>query len=96
MCVLAGISSLTRAALCVVRQGWGLTGLSWTRMVGSTTAVIGLDSRGERTREQIIRPASWAAFQDQVRAWGCGRCRGHTVRRGRARQVQRKHDGSAR
>ncbi|KAG2442407.1 hypothetical protein HXX76_002493 [Chlamydomonas incerta] len=48
-----------------LNKGWGLTGLSWTRMVGSTTAVIGLDSRGERTREQIIRPASWAAFQDQ-------------------------------
>ncbi|KAG2448173.1 hypothetical protein HYH02_006758 [Chlamydomonas schloesseri] len=48
-----------------LNKGWGLTGLSWTRMVGSTTAVIGLDSRGERTRDQIIRPASWAAFQDQ-------------------------------
>jgi hypothetical protein len=48
-------------------QGWGLTGLSWTRILGSSTAVIGLDSRGERTREQIMRPATWAAFQDQAR-----------------------------
>ncbi|EFJ41758.1 hypothetical protein VOLCADRAFT_121617 [Volvox carteri f. nagariensis] len=49
-----------------LNKGWGLTGLSWTMMLGNTTAVVGLDSRGERTREQIIRPASWAAFADQV------------------------------
>ncbi|PNH09390.1 hypothetical protein TSOC_003985, partial [Tetrabaena socialis] len=48
-----------------LNKGWGLTGLSWTRVMGST-AVIGLDARGERTREDIIRPASWAAFQDQI------------------------------
>ncbi|GIL73332.1 hypothetical protein Vretifemale_3526 [Volvox reticuliferus] len=49
-----------------LNKGWGLTGLSCTVMLGNTTAVVGLDSRGERSRSQIIRPASWAAFSDQV------------------------------
>ncbi len=48
-------------------QGWGLTGLSYTAMLGNTTAVVALDTRGERSKEQVVRPASWAAFQDQVR-----------------------------
>ncbi|KAG2487923.1 hypothetical protein HYH03_013503 [Edaphochlamys debaryana] len=49
-----------------LNRGWGLTGLSWTRMLGNTTAVVALDTRGERTREQVVRPATWAAFQDQL------------------------------
>ncbi|GFR40520.1 hypothetical protein Agub_g1089 [Astrephomene gubernaculifera] len=49
-----------------LNKGWGLTGLSWTRLLGGSTAVVGLDSRGERTRAQVVRPASWAAFQEQV------------------------------
>ncbi|KXZ56912.1 hypothetical protein GPECTOR_1g822 [Gonium pectorale] len=49
-----------------LNKGWGLTGLSLTRMLGSSTAVVALDSRGERTREAVLRPATWAAFQDQV------------------------------
>lgn len=47
-------------------QVFGEYGWSWMSCLGSTTAIVMLDSRTERTREQIIRPATWAMVRERL------------------------------
>ena len=40
-------------------QVFGEVGWNWVSCVGPTTALVVMDSRSERTRQQIIRPETW-------------------------------------
>lgn len=47
---------------------FGEFGWNWLGCLGATTAVLLLDSRTERSRENVIRPGSWAMVQQRLAA----------------------------
>ncbi|KAJ9515395.1 hypothetical protein QJQ45_016390, partial [Haematococcus lacustris] len=47
---------------------WGEFGWNWLTFLGSSTALLMLDTRSERTRDQIVRPLSWAMAQQRLAA----------------------------
>eukprot|EP00798_Chlamydomonas_sp_ICE-L_P007892 gene7892-1102_t len=48
------------------QQIFGEVGWNWLGCLGSTTAVLMLDTRSERSRGQIITPSTWAMVKESV------------------------------
>jgi hypothetical protein len=50
------------------KQVFGEFGWNWLGCLGSSTAVLMLDTRTERSRDQCVRPGSWAMVQQRIAA----------------------------
>ena len=50
----------------VMSQVFGEFGWNWVGCLGSSTAVLMLDARTERSQEHCLRPGSWAMIQQRV------------------------------
>lgn len=49
-------------------QVFGEYGWNWVGCLGTSTAVLVMDTRTERSREFVVRPASWVMIQQQLAA----------------------------
>ncbi len=49
-------------------QVFGEFGWNWLGCLGSSTAILMLDSRTERGRDHVLRPGSWAMIQQRLAA----------------------------